>query len=116
VTGGGLRLRLLRVLARPVNWLIGARNAVVDRHASRVAEQSAAAVTEQTVPSARIAPEHRPYVVYFDGGDKRRFADFDEAARFYLLYSGYGLVNEDRQTDGGNYAGLTDEQRGELGL
>jgi hypothetical protein len=99
-----------------VNWLIGARNAVVDRHAARVAEQSAAAVTEQTVPSARIAPEHRPYVVYYDGGDKQRFADFDEAARFYLLYRGYALRNEDEATDGGNHSGLTAAQREEIGL
>ena len=58
----------------------------------------------------------RPFLVLYANGSRARFATFEGAAVFYWRVDGYALINTDRQTDGGNYAGLTDEQRGELGL
>jgi hypothetical protein len=114
-------IRPLQNLAAPfVNAALRRLNKALDGHNARVSSQSREAVERATwgekTPVSPRGVGLDDYVVYYDGGAKRHFYNWPDARDYWLMVKGYGLVNTDRQTDGDNYAGLTEEQRGELGL
>lgn len=81
-----------------------------------VADNLPADVSMYVGPRAPRIPFIPEYEVHFGNGQHYRSQSFDACASVYLLSGGYGLVNLDKQTDDDNFAGLTDEQRGVIGL
>lgn len=114
-------IRLLKRLAAPVvNFAIRRLNALVDGHNARVGEQSRADFeratwAEKTPVSPRVAPEL--YVVHFGHSERKSFDNWPDARDYYVLVRGYGITNETHgYTGSGHFEGLTEEQRGEIGL
>ncbi len=58
----------------------------------------------------------KPYIVAYGNGCERPCRTFAEAAELYRGQNGYALYNVDKQNGDDNFAGLTDEQRAEIGI